>query len=78
VLAAGAVTAALGGVALVLSLIGLSPLQSGGNDPAAAEGCVTVSEPHWVKRPTLILDEKGGFRMEDRRTKIYRQVTRCP
>jgi hypothetical protein len=77
-LATCAVTAALGGVALVLSLIGLSPLQSGGNDPAAADGCVTVSEPHWVKRPTLILDEKGGFRLEDRRTKIYRQVTRCP
>jgi hypothetical protein len=77
-LATGAVTAALGGVALVLSLLGLSPLQSGGNDPASADGCVTVSEPHWVKLPTLVLDEKDGFRMEQRRTKIYRQVTRCP
>jgi hypothetical protein len=78
VIATGAVTAALGAVALALSLMGLSPLQSGGNDPASAEGCVTVSVPQWVKRPTLILDENGGFRMEDRRTKIYRQVKRCP
>jgi hypothetical protein len=78
VLATGAVTAAFGAAALILSLMGLSPLQRGGNDPASAEGCVTVSVPHWVKRPTLILDNDGGFRMEERRTKIYRQVTRCP
>jgi hypothetical protein len=76
--AAGAVTAALGAVALVLSLTGLSPLQGGGNDPASARGCVTVSEPQWVMQPTLILDKNGGFRMDERRTRIYRQVTRCP
>ena len=78
VLAAGAVTAALGPIALILSLVGLSPLQGGGDDPAAAEGCVTLSEPQWVTRPTLVPDKNGGFRMENRKTKIYRQVTRCP
>jgi hypothetical protein len=76
--AAGAVSAALGAVALFLSLLGLSPLQRGGDDPAAANGCVTVSEPQWVTRPTLVPDTKGGFRLESRKTKIYRQVTRCP
>jgi hypothetical protein len=78
VLATAAVTAAFGTVALVLSLLGLSPLQRGGSDPASAQGCVTVSEPHFVRRPTLVPDENGGFRTENRRTKIYRQVTRCP
>ena len=78
VFAAGAVTAALGAVVLVLSLIGLSPLQRGGNDPASAEGCVTLSEPQWVTRPTLVPDKNGELRMENRKTKIYRQVTRCP
>ena len=76
--AAGAVTAALGAVALVLSLTGLSPLQRGGDDPASAKGCVTVSEPRWITRPTLVLGEDGQLRVEDRRTKVYRQVTRCP
>jgi hypothetical protein len=78
VFAAGAVTAALGLVTLVLSLIGLSPLQGGGNDPASAEGCVTLSEPQWVTRPTLVPDRNGEFRMANRKTRIYRQVTRCP
>jgi len=78
VFAAGAVTVALGLVALVLSLVGLSPLQGGGNDPAAAEGCVTVSEPSWVTRPALVPDKHGGLRTANRKTKIYRQVTRCP
>jgi hypothetical protein len=77
-LATGAVTVALGAAALFLSLIGLSPLQRGGDDPASAGGCVTVSEPLVVRRPTLVPDENGGFRTENRRTTIYRQVTRCP
>jgi hypothetical protein len=77
-LAAGAATAALGLVALVLSFMGLSPLQGGANDPASAEGCVTLSEPRWVTRPTLVPDENGEFRMVSRKTKIYVQVTRCP
>jgi hypothetical protein len=77
-LATAGVTAALGAVALVLSLIGLSPLQRGGDDPASAQGCVTVSEPRSVRQPTLVPDRNGGFRMENRRTTIYRQVTRCP
>jgi hypothetical protein len=78
VFAAGAVTVALGLVALVLSLIGLSPLQRGGNDPASAEGCVTLSEPQWVMRPTLVPGKDGRFRTAKRKTLIYRQVTRCP
>jgi hypothetical protein len=77
-LAAGAVTVALGLVALVLSFIGLSPLQGGANDPASAEGCVTLSEPRWVTRPTLVPDKNGEFRMASRKTRIYVQVTRCP
>jgi hypothetical protein len=77
VFAAGAVTAALGLVVLLLSLVGMSPLQ-GRHDPAAAEGCVTLSEPRWVTRPTLVPDGHGGLRTENRKTKIYRQVTRCP
>ena len=76
-LAAAVTTAALGAVVLVLSLIGLSPVQ-GGDDPASARGCVTISEPRWIVRPTLVLTKSGEFRMEERRTKIYRQVTRCP
>ena len=73
-----AVTAALAAVALVLSLSGLSPLQSGGNDPVSAQGCVTVSQPVWVMRPTIVIDKNGDLRTEERRTKIYRQVRRCP
>jgi hypothetical protein len=76
--AAGAVTAALGLATLFLSLVGLSPLQRGGNDPASAAGCVTFSEPQWVIRPTLVPDKNGEFRMAKRKTKVYRQVTRCP
>jgi hypothetical protein len=78
VLAAGAVTLAFALVALVLSLGGLSPLQRGGDDPASAEGCITLYEPQWVMRPTLVPDKAGGFRMASRRTTIYRKVTRCP
>jgi hypothetical protein len=78
VFTAGAVTLALALVALALSLVGLSPLQRGGDDPASAEGCITLYEPHWVMRPTLVPDNTGGFRMASRRTKIYQQVTRCP
>jgi hypothetical protein len=65
-------------IAVVMSLTGLSPLQNGGNDPAAAKGCVTVSEPTWITRSTLVLGEDGQLRVRDRRTKYYRQVTRCP
>ncbi len=77
-LAAGAATVALGLVALVLSFMGLSPLQRGADDPASAEGCVTLSEPRWVTRPTLVPDKNGDFRMTSRKTMIYVQVTRCP
>jgi hypothetical protein len=76
--AAAAVTTALAAVALVLSLTGLSPLQAGGNDPVSAEGCVTVSVPKWVMRPTIVIGKDGKLRTEDRRTRIYRQVRRCP
>ena len=32
----------------------------------------------WVMRPTIVIDKNGDLRTEERRTKIYRQVRRCP
>jgi hypothetical protein len=76
--AAGAAAAALGAVVLVLSLLGLSPLQRGGGDPVSAEGCQTVLVPRTVIKPTLILGDDGQLRVEDRKVREMQQVKRCP
>jgi hypothetical protein len=77
-LTAGAVSAALAAVALLLGLFGLSPLGAGGDDPAAAGECRTTTEVRWVKRPQLELGADGQFHTEHRKQKVYVEVKRCP
>jgi hypothetical protein len=77
-LTAGAVSAALAAVALLLGLFGMSPLGAGGDDPAAAGECRTTTEARWVNRPTLELGADGQFHTKHRRQKVLVEVKRCP
>jgi ferric-dicitrate binding protein FerR (iron transport regulator) len=76
--AAGTVSAALAAAALLLGLVGLSPLKGGSSDPAAARGCVTRTEVRWVERPTLVIDADGQFHVRNRKTKVFTPVKHCP
>jgi hypothetical protein len=77
--AAGALTASLAALTLILSVTGLLPWGLGqSRSVEAGSGCKSVMVVGHERRPVLVVDADGKIRTEQRVVAVHKPVRRCP
>jgi hypothetical protein len=77
--AAGALSASLAALTLVLSVTGLLPWGLGqSRSVEAGSGCKSVMVVGHERRPVLVVDADGKIRTEQRVVAVQKPVRRCP
>ena len=77
--AAGALSASLAALTLILSVAGLLPWGVGqSRSVEAGSGCKSVMVIRHERRPVLVVDADGKFRTEQRVVAVQKPVRRCP
>jgi hypothetical protein len=77
--AAGALSASLAALTLVLSVTGLLPWGLGqSRSVEAGSGCKSVIVVGHERRPVLVVDADGKIRTEQRVVAVQKPVRRCP
>jgi hypothetical protein len=77
--AAGALSASLAALTLILSVTGLLPWGLGqSRSVEAGSGCKSVMVVGHERRPVLVVDADGKIRTEQRVVAVQKPVRRCP
>lgn len=77
--AAGALSASLAALTLILSVAGLLPWGLGqSRSVEAGSGCKSVMVVRHERRPVLVVDADGKIRTEQRIVAVQKPVKRCP
>jgi hypothetical protein len=77
--AAGALSASLAALTLILSVTGLLPWGLGqSRSVEAGSGCKSVMVVRHERRPVLVVDTDGKIRTEQRVVAVHKPVRRCP
>jgi ferric-dicitrate binding protein FerR (iron transport regulator) len=78
-LAAGALSASLAALTLILSVAGLMPWGLGQSSRVEAGGeCKTVTVVRHERRPVLVVDADGKITTDQRVVAVRKPVKRCP